>query len=123
VAGQRGGGANFELLLYKNGSLVGTVTQIDFIAGVNPAANTYRLIRHIHFANTAGASATVSAWVGLTGGEAAGTALVESKTIAANDVYDMYFPAGLRLVAADFLSGQASATTVEITVVGESYVL
>jgi len=95
------------------------------IAGVNPAANTYRKIFHIHVANTNAAARTVSMWVGATGGSAAGTAIVEGKSIAANDVFDMYFPNGLRLVAADFLSAQSSvdSTSLEATVMGESFVL
>jgi hypothetical protein len=107
---------------WKAGPAAMAVSATD-IAGVNPAANTYRKIYHIHIANTAGASSTVQLFVGATGGSAAGTELVKSKTIAANDVLDMYFPSGLRIVAADFLSGIASATTNVITVTGESFVL
>jgi hypothetical protein len=95
------------------------------IAGVNPAANTYRKIFHIHVANTNAAARTVSLWVGATGGSANGTELVEGKSIAGADVFDMYFPAGLRIVAADFLSGQSGTdgTSLVITVMGESFVL
>jgi hypothetical protein len=93
------------------------------IAGVNPAANTYRKIFHIHLANAAAASATASLYIGATGGSANGTEICELLPIAASQVADLYFPAGLRIVAADFLSGLASATTVVITVMGESFVL
>lgn len=91
----------------------------------NPAANTYSLIRHIHIANTNAAARTISMWVGLTGGSANGTELVEGKSIAANDVFDMYFPSGLRLVNADFLTAQSSVdgTSLVITTTGENYAL
>jgi len=95
------------------------------IAGVNPAANTYRKIFHIHLANTNAAARTVSLYLGATGGSANGTELVEGKSIAPADVFDLYFPSGLRIVAADFLTGLSSidGTSVTITVTGESFVL
>jgi hypothetical protein len=95
------------------------------VAGVNPATNTYRKIFHIHLTNTNAAARTVSLYIGATGGSAAGTEILKAKSIAANDVFDMYFPAGLRIVAADFLSGLSSvdATSVTIEVNGESFVL
>lgn len=89
----------------------------------NPAANTYALIRHIHLANGAAAAATFGLYVGLTGGSANGTEIAELYPLAASSTVDLYFPAGLKLVAADFLSGLASATTVVITVTGELYVV
>jgi len=91
----------------------------------NPVANTYVLIRHIHVANTNAATRAFSAWVDVTAGSGAGKALVELKVIAANDVFDMYFPAGLRLVAADFLTASAGtdSTSLEISVSGEAYAL
>lgn len=89
----------------------------------NPAANTYSLIRHIHIANTNASARTVSLWVGATGAETNGTEIVEGKSIAGNDVYDMYFPSGLRLASTDFLVGMSSAdaTSLVITVTGEKY--
>jgi hypothetical protein len=94
------------------------------IAGVNPAANTYRKIFHIHLTNTDVAARTVSLYIGATGGSAGGTEILKAKSIAASDVFDMYFPAGLRIVAADFLSGLASVINiVTIEVNGESFVL
>jgi hypothetical protein len=104
---------------------VAVATTSDDVAGVNPAAGTYRKIFHIHVANTNGASRALSMWIGATGAEGAGTALCEGKVIAANDVFDMYFPAGLRIVAADFLVALSSvdSTSLEITVTGESFVL
>ena len=87
-----------------------------------PSANTYALIRHIHIANTDSSARTVNLYVGLTGGSANGTELVEGYSIAANDVLDLYFPAGLKLTSSDFLTGSASAATVcVITTTGELY--
>lgn len=105
---------------FKDGPQALATTSEDIYV---PAANTYALVRHIHFANTAAAARTVSAWVGATGAEAAGTALVEGKSIAANDVFDMYFPSGLKLAASDFLVALSSvdATSIEATVSGEIY--
>lgn len=107
---------------WKAGPAAMAVTSED-IAGVNPAANTYRKIFHIHVANDAAAGATYSLWVGLTGGEAAGTEIASLKALAASGTDDIYFPSGLRIATTDFLSGQASATTVVITVTGETFAL
>ena len=87
----------------------------------NPSANTYALVRHIHLANAAASTATVSLYVGLTGGSANGTELCEGTTIAANDVLDLYFPSGLKITTSDYISGLASATTVVATITGELY--
>lgn len=86
-----------------------------------PAANTYALVRHIHVANAAGSAGTFNLYVGATGGSANGTELCELLAIGASDVVDLYFPAGLRLAATDFLTGLASATTIVVTVTGEIY--
>lgn len=87
-----------------------------------PGANTYALVRHIHLANGAGSAATVSLYLGLTGGSANGTELCELLAIAASDVADLYFPSGLKVTTTDFISGLASATTVVATITGELYV-
>lgn len=93
------------------------------IANVNPAANTYRLVRHIHLANTNAASRTITLYMGLTGGSAGGTEIVKGKTIAANDLLDIYFPSGLKFTTADFLTGVSSVdgTSITIEVTGEIY--
>jgi hypothetical protein len=95
------------------------------VAGVNPAANTYRKIYHIHVANTNASARTLNLYIGLTNGSANGTELIEGYSIAGNATYDIYFPSGLRIVAADFLSGFSGtdATSLVITVTGESFVL
>jgi hypothetical protein len=89
-----------------------------------PGSGTYALVRHIHLVNSAATATTVDLFVGATGGSAAGTEILEDYSIAANDVYDLYFPAGLKLGATDFLTGFASAaTSVVSTITGELYVV
>jgi hypothetical protein len=89
---------------------------------VPSAATIYALVRHIHLVNTDASARTVDLFVGATGGSAAGTEILEDYSIAANDVYDLYFPAGLKLTSADYLTGLASVTNVVVcTVTGELY--
>lgn len=96
----------------------------------NAAANIYTqnaliydIVKHIHVANKTGTAATFSLYVGATGGSAGGTELFWTFSVAANSTYDWY--GNLKLVGAvDFLSGVASAaSTLAITVEGESYVI
>lgn len=93
------------------------------ISGVNPSANTYHLVRHIHIANTNASARTVTLYKGATGGSAGGTEIVKGKSIAGNDVLDIYYPAGDKYTTADFLSGLSSAdsTSLVIQVDGEKY--
>jgi len=86
-----------------------------------PQASTiYTLIRQIHIANKTGGAVTATLYVGATGGSAAGTELLPTKSVAANDVYDMYFYPALKMLSTDFLSGLASAgSSLTITVIGE----
>lgn len=87
-----------------------------------PSANTYALVRHIHLANTDSTARTVSLYVGATGGSSGGTELLGTYSIAANDVADVYFPAGLKLTSSDYLTGVASAASkVVCTISGELY--
>jgi len=90
-----------------------------------PAAGTYALVRHIHIANTNAASRTLALYVGATGGSANGTELCEGKVIPLNDVYELYFPSGLKLTSADFLTGVSSVdgTSLVCTITGELYVV
>jgi len=88
-----------------------------------PGSGTYALVRHIHLVNTDSSARTVSLYVGATGAEAAGTEILKDKSIAVGDVYDCYFPAGLKLTSTDFLVGDASVTNkVTATISGELYV-
>lgn len=87
-----------------------------------PGSNTYALVRHIHLVNQDSSARTVSLWLGATAAEADGTEILEEKSIAANDVYDLYFPSGLKMTTSDFLTGTASAASqVIVTVTGELY--
>lgn len=77
-----------------------------------PGSGIIADIKHIHLVNTSGSAVTVSLFVGLTGAETGGTEILGAKSIAANDVYDLYFPAGLPLTSSDYLVGDASTTNV-----------
>jgi hypothetical protein len=70
----------------------------------------YLLITHIRVVNKTNASHTFSAFIGATGGSAAGTEFMGSaKVVPANDAIDWY--GRLRLDVADFLSALADANT------------
>lgn len=70
----------------------------------------YVIIRHIRIVNKTAGAVTFSIYVGATGGSAAGTEVLGTAlSVAANSAYDWY--GSLRLDAADFLSGLASAAT------------
>lgn len=77
----------------------------------------YLIIRHIRIVNKTAGAVTFSLWLGATGGNAAGTEVVGiALSVAANSSYDWY---GLmRLDAADFLVGGASAAT-SLSIQGE----
>jgi hypothetical protein len=108
---------------FTAGPAFATTSAAD-VAGVTPAsAATYRLVRHIHFANTNAAARTISAWKGASAGSTNGTELVEGKSIAGADVFDLYFPAGKKFLNTDFLTVQAGtdSTSITVTVDGESY--
>lgn len=80
--------------------------------GVNmpSGSNLYFIIKHIRFVNKTAAAHTISAWIGATGGSAAGTETGFSGTsIPANSYVDWY--GLLRLDVADFLTMQADALT------------
>lgn len=107
---------------FKAGPAFLTASAAD-VAGVNPAANTYRLIRHIHVANKNASARTVTLYKGATGGSASGTELAAAETVAANSHVDYYWPSGDKYTTTDFLSGLSSvdATSLVITVHGEIY--
>ena len=89
--------------------------------GVNAGASAqYILLYWLKAFNKTGAPATFSLWLGATGANAAGTEVVTTKSVPANDSVDIYFPSGLRIDATDFLVGGASAlTTITLTGGGE----
>jgi hypothetical protein len=73
----------------------------------SPAAGTKQIIRHIHFANTDTVARTVTLSLGA---DAVDVEIVAAKTIAANDVLDMY---GIwEIAASTTVQGFASATNV-----------
>lgn len=89
--------------------------------GVNAgAASQYLIIRHLRVVNKTGGAVNMSAFIGATGGSAAGTEFAWSATpIAANSSVDWY--GAVRLDAADFLTGLASAAT-SLVISGEGEV-
>lgn len=73
----------------------------------SPAAGSKWIIRHIHFANEDSSARTVTFSIGA---DAAGTEIVKAKSIAANDVLDMY---GIwEVPASTTLQALASVTSV-----------
>lgn len=87
--------------------------------GVNPpsGSNTYMIFRHIRVVNKTAGIVNFSGYVGLTGGNAAGTEFIGIATpVQANLYIDWY--GVLRLDVADFFTGFASAAT-SLVIVGE----
>lgn len=89
--------------------------------GVNAGSSSqYIILRHIRLVNKTAGAVTYSLWLGATGANAAGTEVIgQGKSIAANSVEDWY--GALRLDAADFLVGGASANT-SLSIEGEGEV-
>lgn len=81
--------------------------------GVNPPAGSaasYFLIKHLRVVNKTGVAVNMSAFIGATGGSAAGTEFGWSATpVPANSYLDWY--GSVRLNTADFLTGLASVVT------------
>lgn len=74
------------------------------------ASASYILIRHVRIVNKTGGAVTCSFWLGATGGNVAGTEVIgQGLSVLANSFIDWY--GALRLDAADFLVGGASAAT------------
>ena len=80
----------------------------------------YLIIKHIRIVNKTAGAVTFSLWLGATGANAAGTEVIgQAKSIAANSIEDWF--GQLRLDAADFLVGGASAG-VSLSIEGEGEV-
>jgi len=79
--------------------------------GVNAGSSSqYIILRHIRWLNKTAGAVTFSHWLGATGGNVAGTEVLgQGKSVPANDYIDWY--GYLRIDAADFLVGGASALT------------
>jgi hypothetical protein len=86
--------------------------------GVNAGSSSqYIVLRRIRIVNKTAGAVTFSLWLGATGANAAGTEVIGTGlSIAANSAFDWY--GQLRLDAADFLVGGASAAT-SLTIEGE----
>lgn len=77
--------------------------------GYTPSAS-YIILRHIRIVNKTAGAVTFSLWLGATGANTAGTEVIGTAlSIAANTAFDWY--GLLRMDAADFLVGGASANT------------
>ena len=86
-----------------------TVTSLSGPVGFT-MTQPYVIVRHIRIVSKTTAATTVSLFIGATGANAAGTEFLGSAlSIAGNTAYDWY--GMLRLDAADFLGGFASAAT------------
>lgn len=81
------------------------------------SSSQYIVLRHIRIVNKTAGAVTFSLWLGATGGNAAGTEVVGiAQSVAANSAYDWY--GQMRIDAADFLVGGASAAT-SLSIQGE----
>lgn len=89
--------------------------------GVNAGASSqYIILRHVRVLNKTAGAVTFSLWLGATGGNVAGTEVIGTgRSVPANDAYDWW--GAMRLDAADFLVGGASAAT-SLTLQGEGEV-
>lgn len=89
--------------------------------GVNGGSSAqYIVLRHIRIVNKTAGAVTFSLWLGGTGSNTAGQEVIgQGTSIAANSNFDWY--GVLRLDAADFLVGGASANT-SLSIEGEGEV-
>ncbi|OGT56278.1 MAG: hypothetical protein A3E01_06930 [Gammaproteobacteria bacterium RIFCSPHIGHO2_12_FULL_63_22] len=79
--------------------------------GTNAGSSSqYIILRHIRIVNKTAGAVTFSGYIGATGASAAGTEFLGTGlSVAANSYVDWY--GSVRLDAADFFTGVASATT------------
>ncbi len=99
--------------------LAATATDVFRGGGNGNAAPLIRdVVTHIRITNKTAGAVTASLYVGATGGSAGGTEVLLGYSVAANGVYDWY--GRLPLLAADYLSGLASAAT-SLTITVEGY--
>jgi hypothetical protein len=81
------------------------------------SSSAYIVLKHIRIVNKTAGAVTFSLWLGATGGNVAGTEVIgQGLSVAANSYVDWY--GLLRLDAADFLVGGASAAT-SLSIEGE----
>lgn len=86
--------------------------------GVNGGSSSqYIILSHLRVVNKTAGAVTVSLWIGATGANTAGTEFAwQATSVAANSFLDWF--GAVRLDAADFLVGGASALT-SLTLQGE----
>lgn len=89
--------------------------------GVNAgAAAQYIILRHLRAVNKTAGAITISLWIGATGANAAGTEFAwQATSVPANSFIDWF--GAIRMDAADFLVGAASAVT-SLSLTGEGEV-
>lgn len=93
-----------------------TITSLAGVVGFT-MTQPYLIIKHIRIVNKTAGAVTCSFWLGATGGNTAGTEVIGTAlSVAANSFVDWF--GILRLDAADFLVGGASAGT-SLTIQGE----
>jgi hypothetical protein len=86
------------------------------------SALLYSIVRHIHVVNKTAAAVSFRLYLGVTGGNAAGTELFYDQTVPAYGTFDYY--CAMKMTSADFLVGGASAaTSLSIVVEGEQVVV
>jgi hypothetical protein len=106
-------------LLYGPAALSSTLTTNIYVPA---SALVYDVVRHIHVTNKTSSSVNFSIWLGATGCNAAGTELFGAQPVAAYSSFD--WPCYLKLTSTTYLVGGASAaTSLAITIMGESYVV
>lgn len=89
--------------------------------GVNGGASAqYILLKHMRIVNKTAAAHNFSFWLGATGASAAGTEVIGTAfNVPANSAVDWNAASpGMRIDAADFLTGQADANA-SLTIEGE----
>ena len=93
-----------------------TITSLAGVVGFT-MTQPYLLLKHIRIVNKTAGAITCSFWLGATGANVAGTEVIgQALSVAANSFVDWY--GLLRLDAADFLVGRASALT-SLSIQGE----
>lgn len=105
--------------LYGPAALTNTYTDNIYVPA---SALVYDIVRHIHIVNKTAGTVTFRIFLGGTGGNTAGTELFYDHSIAAYSEFDYY--CALKLTSTTFLVGGASAaTSLSITIEGESIVV
>lgn len=105
--------------LYGPAALTNVYTDNIYVPA---SALVYDVVRHIHIVNKTAGVVTFRIYLGATGGNVAGTELFFDHAISAYGEFDFY--CALKLTSTTFLVGGASAaTSLSITIEGESIVV